>query len=127
MDERLNLEAEVQEINRKISDLDWQIQSRLPRGSGDWLDVVYPLSIRSPTVGRCYTAPRPDVPPFVSVGDRVRPDTVVCLLESMSLFNEITAGVDGVIAAILIANETAVEYDQLLFRVHRPPRPIAGG
>lgn len=127
MNERSRLEREVQEINRQIQDIDWQIESHLPRGSQEWLDVVCPLSIRSPLVGRFYTAPRPDATPFVSVGDRVSPETVVGIVESMMLFNEVSAGIHGVITAVLIANQTAVEYNQLLFKLSRPPRPIAGG
>ena len=45
------------------------------------------------------------------------PDTVVCIIEAMKVFNEIKAGVAGRIERVLVANETAVEYDQPLFRV----------
>ena len=55
--------------------------------------------------------------PFVSVGSRVKTDTVVCVIEAMKIFNEITAGCTGVIAEILVENGQAVEYDQVLFRV----------
>ena len=73
--------------------------------------------IRSPMVGTFYTAPDPESPPFVSVGDIVQPDTVVCLVEAMKVFNEIKAEVSGRLTQVLVKNAEAVEYDQPLFVV----------
>ncbi|MCK4659245.1 MAG: acetyl-CoA carboxylase biotin carboxyl carrier protein [Phycisphaerae bacterium] len=71
--------------------------------------------ILSPMVGTFYTASDPSASPYVKVGDTVTPDTVVCIIEAMKVFNEIKAGVAGRIERILVANETAVEFDQPLF------------
>ncbi len=71
-------------------------------------------------VGRCYTKRMPDAVPFVEVGSRVTPDTVVCLIETMSLFNEIMAECHGVVSEVTVANGAPVEYNQVLFRVSRP-------
>lgn len=73
--------------------------------------------IRSPMVGTFYAAPEPDAPPFVTVGTVVQPDTVVCLIEAMKVFNEIKAEVAGRIARVLVRSGEAVEYDQPLFAV----------
>lgn len=73
--------------------------------------------IRSPMVGTFYSAPDPDSPAFIKVGDRVEPDTVVCLIEAMKVFNEIKAEVRGTITRVLASNAQAVEYDQPLFAV----------
>ncbi|MFQ5805210.1 MAG: acetyl-CoA carboxylase biotin carboxyl carrier protein [Phycisphaerae bacterium] len=73
--------------------------------------------IRSPMVGTFYAAPDPESPPFVSVGDLVEPDTVVCLVEAMKVFNEIKAEVSGRLTKLLVNNAEAVEYDQPLFAV----------
>jgi acetyl-CoA carboxylase biotin carboxyl carrier protein len=73
--------------------------------------------IKSPTVGTFYAAAGPDDPPFVSVGTRVQPDTIVCLIEAMKVFNQIPAEVSGVIAEVLCKNGDSVEYGQPLFRV----------
>ena len=51
--------------------------------------------ITSPMVGTFYTSSSPDAEPFVKVGDKVKSDTVVCIVEAMKLFNEIEAEVDG--------------------------------
>ena len=45
---------------------------------------------------------------------------MVCLIEAMSLFNEITAGFHGVVSEVAVANGAPVEYNQVLFRVSRP-------
>jgi acetyl-CoA carboxylase biotin carboxyl carrier protein len=73
--------------------------------------------INSPIVGTFYSSPNPDADPFVKVGSKVSPDTVVCIIEAMKVFNEIQAGVSGTIAEILVASGSAVEYGQVLFRV----------
>lgn len=73
------------------------------------------LLIRSPMVGTFYSGPEPEAPPFVSVGATVTPDTVVCLLEAMKVFNEIKAEVSGRVTKVLVKNAQAVEFDQPLF------------
>jgi acetyl-CoA carboxylase biotin carboxyl carrier protein len=75
------------------------------------------LVIKSEAVGTFYTAPSPDDPPFVTVGTRVEPDTTVCIIEAMKVFNKIEAGLSGVIAEILVESGDAVEFGTPLFRV----------
>lgn len=75
------------------------------------------LFIRSPMVGTFYVAGSPDTPPFVKVGDQVGPETTVCIIEAMKVFNEIPAECSGKIAAVLATNGQSVEYGQPLFRV----------
>ena len=73
--------------------------------------------IRSPMVGTFYAAPEPESPPFVDIGDQVTPDTIVCLVEAMKVYNDIKAEVSGRITKVLAKNAQAVEYDQPLFAV----------
>ncbi len=73
--------------------------------------------IRSPMVGTFYSKPKPDKPDYVSVGSRVSPNTVVCQIEAMKLFNEITADCSGTIVEVCVKNGDFVEYNQVLFRV----------
>lgn len=75
------------------------------------------IDIKSPTVGTFYAAPSPGEPAFVSVGSVVSPETVVCLIEAMKVFNQIPAEVNGTIAAILVKSGDAIEFGQPLFRV----------
>jgi len=73
--------------------------------------------IVSPMVGTFYAAPAPDEPPYVKVGDKINPDTIVCIVEAMKLFNEIEAEVKGEIVEVLVNNGQLVEYGQPLFLV----------
>jgi acetyl-CoA carboxylase biotin carboxyl carrier protein len=75
------------------------------------------IVIRSPMVGTYYASSAPDVPPFVSVGTVLQPDTTVCIIEAMKVFTDIPAGVSGTVAEILVKNGQPVEFDQPLFRV----------
>ena len=73
--------------------------------------------IASPIVGTFYRAPSPDSPPFVNVGDTVGPETVVCIVEAMKVFNEIKAECAGTIEKVMVRNGESVEYGQPMFRV----------
>jgi acetyl-CoA carboxylase biotin carboxyl carrier protein len=75
------------------------------------------VMIKSPTPGTFYTGPNPEAPPFVTVGSRVTPTTVVCIIEAMKIFNEIQAECSGVITKVLVQSQQPVEYDQPLFEV----------
>ena len=75
------------------------------------------IPIKSPTVGTFYQAPSPGEAAFVKEGDKVSPDTVVCIVEAMKLFNKIPAKVSGTIAKVLLKDGDAVEFGQTLFLV----------
>ena len=72
------------------------------------------IAIRAPMLGTFYRASAPGEKPFVEVGQRVRADDTVCLIEVMKLFNSIRAGVDGEVVKILADNGGLVEFDQPL-------------
>ncbi len=75
------------------------------------------IMIKSPMVGTFYAAPDPESPPFVKVGDHVGPDTIVCIVEAMKVFNQIPAEVSGRITAVLVENGSSVEFGQPLFKI----------
>jgi acetyl-CoA carboxylase biotin carboxyl carrier protein len=75
------------------------------------------IDITSPMVGTFYSAPAPDEPPFVEVGDQVRKGQTVCIIEAMKLMNEIDAEISGRIVEISVENAQPIEYGQLLMRV----------
>lgn len=72
---------------------------------------------KSPMLGTFYAAAKPEAPPFVKIGDTVKPGQTLCIIEAMKLFNEIEAEKAGTIVEILVENGTPVEYDQPLFRI----------
>lgn len=73
--------------------------------------------IRSPMVGTFYGSPEPGAAPFVQPGSIVNPDSVVCLIEAMKVFNEIKAECAGRVSKVFVKNAEAVEFDQPLFAV----------
>ena len=75
------------------------------------------IDIKSPAVGTFYTQRDPGSPPFVTVGSRVNPTTVVCLIEAMKVYNDIPAEVSGVIREVCVKNKESVEFNTVLFRV----------
>jgi acetyl-CoA carboxylase biotin carboxyl carrier protein len=75
------------------------------------------IVVKSPIVGTYYDAPSPGSAPFVKPGDHVEPKTVLCIIESMKLMNEIEAEIRGVIVAKHLENGRPVEYGESLFTV----------
>ena len=70
--------------------------------------------LKSPMVGTFYRSSSPGGKPFFDVGQTVKADETVCIIEAMKLLNEIEAGADGVIKEILVENGQPVEYGQPL-------------
>ncbi|WP_059171084.1 acetyl-CoA carboxylase biotin carboxyl carrier protein [Bacillus sp. FJAT-27445] len=73
--------------------------------------------IVSPMVGTFYQSPSPDADAYVKPGSKVSPDSIVCIVEAMKLFNEIEAEVSGEIVEVLVKDGQLVEYGQPLFLV----------
>ena len=78
-------------------------------------EVQSGLPVKSPIAGIFYRARSPQSPPFVSVGDMVRLDQPMCIIEAMKVMNEITAKVAGRVEKILVENGKPVEANQTLF------------
>jgi len=74
-------------------------------------------TIMAPMVGTFYRGPAPDQDAYIEVGQRVSPDTTVCILEAMKVMNEIKADTSGEIVKVSVQNAEAVEYGQALFMV----------
>ena len=75
------------------------------------------IEIKSPMVGTFYSAPSPDSPAFLTVGQQVTPDTVICIIEAMKVMNEVKAEVSGVVTEICAENGKPVQFGQTLFRL----------
>jgi len=73
--------------------------------------------VTSPMIGTFYAAASPDASPFVKVGDPIGPESTVCIVEAMKVFNEIPAETSGRIVAVLVENGDPVEFGQRLFKV----------
>src|SRR5207342_1899664 len=75
------------------------------------------LTIPAPMIGTFYRAESPGAQPFVAVGARFEPTTVVCLIEVMKMMNSVPAGVAGTIVEVCVENAELVEYGTPLFQV----------
>ncbi len=73
--------------------------------------------VKSPIVGTFYESPSPGSPAFVRIGDQVEVGTVLCIIESMKLMNEIESEIAGTVVAKLVENGRAVEYGEALFAI----------
>jgi acetyl-CoA carboxylase biotin carboxyl carrier protein len=80
-------------------------------------DAVELAVVKSPIVGTFYLSPEPGAPAFVAVGDQVKKDQVLCIIEAMKLMNEITSEYDGEIASVYVENGTPVQYGERLFAI----------
>lgn len=66
------------------------------------------LEVRSPIAGVFYRKPSPEDPPYVEVGDTVKKKQVLCLLETMKVFQKIKSPADGKVVEIVAQNEEPV-------------------
>jgi acetyl-CoA carboxylase biotin carboxyl carrier protein len=78
-------------------------------------------AVRAPLPGTFYRAPMPGAPPFVDVGSRVEPDTVVGIVETMKLMNSVSAGTHGTVEQIPLANAQFAERDAVLMWIREDP------
>ena len=75
------------------------------------------VAVRAPLPGTFYRAPRPGAAPFVEMGSRVGTDTVVGIVETMKLFNSVTAGAAGTVAEICLGNAEFADRGAALLRI----------
>jgi acetyl-CoA carboxylase biotin carboxyl carrier protein len=73
--------------------------------------------VKSPIVGTFYRAAEPGAAPFVEVGQHVKKDEVLCIIEAMKLMNEITSEYDGEIVSVYVENGKPVQYGERLFAI----------
>ena len=78
--------------------------------------------VKSPIVGTFYAAPGPEASPFVTLGAKVDVGQVLCIIEAMTLMNEIESEAAGEIVSILVENGKPVEYGEPLFGIRPEPK-----
>ncbi|HEU5228254.1 MAG TPA: biotin/lipoyl-containing protein [Ktedonobacteraceae bacterium] len=84
---------------------------RKPRSEPQGTPIVAPLT------GVYYSAASPSTPPFVAIGDVIQTGQVVALIESMKVFNEVTAEVTGRVIALVAKSGDVVQKGGVLLRV----------
>jgi acetyl-CoA carboxylase biotin carboxyl carrier protein len=80
-------------------------------------DALELAVVKSPIVGTFYRAPEPGAQNFVEIGQRVKKDQVLCIIEAMKLMNEITSEYDGEIVSAYVENGKPVQYGERLFAI----------
>ena len=70
----------------------------------------------SPMVGVFYSAPSPNDPPFVKVGQQVKAGDTVGIIEAMKIMNPLEATQSGIVDEILVANSEVVQFGQPVIR-----------
>ena len=70
----------------------------------------------SPMVGVFYSAPSPNDPPFVKVGQKVEAGDTLGIIEAMKIMNPLEATQSGIIEEILVSNAEVVEFGQPVIR-----------
>ena len=85
-----------------------------PGGDADGVELAM---VKSPIVGTFYRTPEPDSPPFVNIGDTVRKNQVLCIIEAMKLMNEIVSEYDGELVEAFVENGQPVQYGERLFAI----------
>jgi acetyl-CoA carboxylase biotin carboxyl carrier protein len=117
--------AATQYVTSSQPVVQWNESVSLPASSSESSVAAAPApaakasgpEIKSPMVGTYYSAPSPDSAPFVTVGQEVTPDTVICIIEAMKVMNEVKAEVSGVVAEICAENGKPVQFGQTLIRL----------
>lgn len=71
---------------------------------------------KSPMVGVFYSAPSPNDPPFVKIGQSVQKGQQLGIVEAMKIMNPLEASQDGIIEEILVKNGDVVQFDQPVIR-----------
>jgi acetyl-CoA carboxylase biotin carboxyl carrier protein len=98
------------------------VTSRPPADSGPAAsatedEAVDLAVVKSPIVGTFYRTPEPGAASFVEIGDYVKKDQVLCIIEAMKLMNEITSEYEGEVVSAYVENGKAVQYGERLFAI----------
>jgi acetyl-CoA carboxylase biotin carboxyl carrier protein len=89
-----------------------------PEGPEDTDESPVELAVvKSPIVGTFYRSPEPGAPAFVEIGQYVKKDQVLCIIEAMKLMNEITSEYEGEIVSAYVENGKPVQYGERLFAI----------
>ena len=96
---------EVEKID--VSDLEEPVDTK----EVEW------LAVKSPMVGVFHSAKEAGADPLVKEGDQVSAQQSLCVIEAMSIMNEIEAGQDGIVRKICKQDADPVEFGTVLFYI----------
>lgn len=118
----MSLELETKEFKLKLSkrqdetiQVETNNKSAVIKKETNKINNIH--EIKAPLVGTFYSAASPEQEPFAKVGKKVAVGDVVCIIEAMKIMNEITSNVNGIISEVVVANNSIVGFDDVLFKV----------
>ena len=112
--------------NKKINNKEYEKENKKINNNykennnkNDKREITYKkyLKIKSPIIGTFYSSKNPKEKPFVKEGDKIKKGEILCIIESMKIFNEIESEFDVKIIKILAKNLSTIEYNQEIFLV----------
>ena len=77
------------------------------------------FTIDAPLSGTFYRRPTPEDDAYVEVGDHIKGGAVVCIVETMKLFNEVRSEMGGTVIEILVEDEDSVMKSQPMIKLER--------
>lgn len=75
------------------------------------------VTVTATTTGIYYAQPEPGSAPYVKVGDDIKADSTVGLIEIMKVYSAIPAGVEGEVVEIHVTDAQLIEYGDPLISV----------
>jgi acetyl-CoA carboxylase biotin carboxyl carrier protein len=75
--------------------------------------------VKAPIVGTAYLSPEPGAPAFIKVGDRVKKDQPIMIIEAMKVMNQLKSPLSGTIKNILVTNAKPVEFGDVLIIIQK--------
>jgi acetyl-CoA carboxylase biotin carboxyl carrier protein len=94
-----------------------QASAATPAAAPDEEGEVELAVVKSPIVGTFYRSSEPGAPSFVEIGQAVRRNQVLCIIEAMKLMNEITSEYEGELVKCYVENGQPVQYGERLFAI----------
>lgn len=114
-----SMEEKVYEVKEVKETKESKVEpvQKITESTQEDVDNIY--IVKSPIVGVFYASPSPDSDAFVKIGDTVKKDQSLCIIEAMKIMNEIQSEESGEVIEILVENEDIVEYGQPLMKIRR--------
>jgi acetyl-CoA carboxylase biotin carboxyl carrier protein len=90
-------------------------------------DIDGDHQVTAPLTGVFYSAPSPNVRAYVEVGDWVQPETLVGLIETMKVFNEVVADCQGRVVAVAAKHGQLIHSGETIVFVDTGATPDRAG
>ncbi|MBM2809892.1 MAG: accB [Chloroflexi bacterium] len=96
-----------------------------PRAQAILAEDEHTRLIRSPLTGVWYDSPSPGAPPFVRIGDLVEVGTLVGVIETMKIFNEVASDASGRVCQIHVHAGELVQVNAPIIALDPSEGPIS--